>query len=122
MTLKIELALDSRYHRTELFQLSNEKTKDPTDVFVWGVWTPITFPASDGDITYRVLQKDPGRLDLLAESFYGNPNLWWVIAHVNNIIDQFELVIGSLLLIPSKETVFTTLIGEDINRVPPSGI
>lgn len=33
----------------------------------------------------------PGdRWDLLANKWYGSPNLWWVIAIFNNVIDPFE--------------------------------
>ena len=40
-------------------------------------------PESNNDI--YVITQTGDRLDHLAQQFYGNSNLWWFIAHVNNI-------------------------------------
>ena len=40
-------------------------------------------PESDGDI--YVMTQPGDRLDLLADQFYGNSNLWWYIAKANNL-------------------------------------
>jgi hypothetical protein len=54
------------------------------------------------------------RLDLLANSFYNTPALWWVIASVNNIIDPLVAVPeGTELRIPTK----TRLAAEGILNV-----
>lgn len=45
------------------------------------------------------------RLDQLAYRYLGDPKLWWVIAEANDIAWPLELETGSVLRIPSLETV-----------------
>lgn len=46
-------------------------------------------------------------LDELAHRFYGNGELWWVLAEMNGIADPFEpLPAGMVLRCPSVQTVF----------------
>lgn len=68
-------------------------------------------PESPADYYYYVTAQD--RIDLLATRFYGDPNLWWVIASANNLdILPTNLVEGTTIRIPSPtyvtETLFTT--------------
>ena len=41
------------------------------------------------------------RLDLIANQFYGDPNLWWFIARVNNLKTN-NIPAGTSLRIPSS--------------------
>jgi len=44
------------------------------------------------------------RLDLISYSAYGTPELWWVIARVNNIQDPLVAVpVGTPLRIPTRQ-------------------
>lgn len=62
----------------------------------------------DNDVDYLVKQTD--RLDLLANTFYGDPVLWWVIAAANQIEDiPTGLVEGSTIRIPDPVYVKTQL-------------
>jgi hypothetical protein len=68
-------------------------------------------PQSKDDIYYCVQEGD--RIDLLAARFYGDPNLWWVIAEANNIeLVPTQLVPATTIRIPSpayvNETLFNT--------------
>ena len=45
------------------------------------------------------------QLDGLAETFYGDQNLWWLIADVNDIHFALDLAPGQRLLIPSPAVV-----------------
>ena len=47
----------------------------------------------------------PNRLDIIAESVYNDPQLFWVIAVVNNIADPFDVPEGTVLRLPSIEFV-----------------
>jgi nucleoid-associated protein YgaU len=59
-----------------------------------------TIPESASDFYYMVKEGD--RIDLLANRFYGDSNLWWVIAVANNIdIIPTNLVTASTIRIPS---------------------
>ena len=53
---------------------------------------------SDKDIF--VITQDGDRLDILAQKYYGDVNLWWYIAKANNL-KFMTLPIGTRLRIPS---------------------
>lgn len=59
-------------------------------------------PLSENDI--YVLTGDGDRLDLLADQFYGDPGLWWVISSANGDLPQnsLHLPLGTQLRIPSN--------------------
>ena len=61
-------------------------------------------PEQANDLYYRVRSGD--RIDLLANTFYGDPNLWWVIAHANDLeVLPTNLVVDAVLRIPSPSYV-----------------
>lgn len=81
------------------------------DVEFWELDALPTIPESPADYYYYVTMQD--RIDLLATRFYGDPNLWWVIAAANNLdILPTNLVEGTTIRIPSpayvNDTLFTT--------------
>lgn len=45
------------------------------------------------------------QLDGLAERFYQDQTLWWLIADVNDIFFALDLAPGDVLIIPTKEVV-----------------
>ena len=59
-------------------------------------------PLSENDI--YVLTGEGDRLDLLADQFYGDPRLWWVISTANKKLPQnsIHLPVGTQLRIPSN--------------------
>tara|TARA_Y100000593_G_scaffold44557_1_gene84998 strand:+ start:6137 stop:6397 length:261 start_codon:yes stop_codon:yes gene_type:complete len=54
---------------------------------------------SDSDI--KVLTQHGDRFDLLANQFYQDPSLWWVIAKANNMKTN-NIPAGKVLRIPSN--------------------
>jgi len=67
-------------------------------------------PESDDDIFHEVTIRDENRLDLISWTYYGNVDLWWIIAVVNNIFDPInELNPGDVLRIPSLVSVLESL-------------
>jgi len=78
----------------------NNKTKklnDGREVYRTKIYPKI--PKSDTDI-YIVTQTGD-RLDTIANQFYQNSSLWWIIASANNIHDApFALPDGTELRIP----------------------
>jgi hypothetical protein len=109
MARTLVLPTHSRHQLTPLYQLLDEDETALTDSFAWGSWRPIDFPEADDDAVYVVASKDVGRLDNLAVKFYGDPYLWWVIAHVNDIVNPLEMEVGVALRIPSRDRVFSAL-------------
>lgn len=101
MARRLKLRADSRYVITPLLQ-------DGDDTF-FGLWVAPEIPFSTFDSFYTVNETDIGRLDSIANRYYGDPELWWVIAHVNNVNDQMALAAGTVLRIPLKANVTATL-------------
>jgi len=61
-----------------------------------------------GDLQYTVVESD--RIDLIAQKFYGDPVLWWVIAAANGMeLVPNELHSGQTLRIPSPSYVVQQL-------------
>jgi hypothetical protein len=55
------------------------------------------------DIAFTVPPGGVHRLDLISYQFYGTPQLWWVIAAVNNIVDPlYGAEDGTQLRIPTR--------------------
>ena len=60
---------------------------------------------SDND-SYITINKET-RLDILANKYYNDPSLWWVIAMANNIMDGLEPIkIGMVLRIPPIMSIY----------------
>jgi hypothetical protein len=65
-------------------------------------------PPQVDDSRYQVT--GPDRIDNLAQKFYGDPRLWWVIAVANNLeIIPTTLNVGMKLRIPSPTYVANRL-------------
>lgn len=70
----------------------------------WDLDNLPTIPLSADDFYYFVRATD--RMDLLATRFYGDPNLWWVIAVANDMdILPTNLQVGTTIRIPSPSYV-----------------
>jgi len=67
------------------------------------------FQATDSDIL--IITEEDDRLDLLANSFYKDASLWWVIAVYNNMTDiDLKIEPGLQLRIPIDPTYVTNKI------------
>lgn len=69
-------------------------------------WKKHTVRSSNEDEYYTVSNVDEGRLDIIAYNFYGTPRFWWVIALANEIIDPFDIPVGTTLRIPPKHSLY----------------
>jgi hypothetical protein len=75
------------------------KTRDGKEVYVTRIYPNI--PLRDDDLYVMVETGD--RLDTLANDFYKDSTLWWIIASANNIHNAvFGLRDGTILRIPSN--------------------
>jgi nucleoid-associated protein YgaU len=82
----------------------NKKLKDGRTVYRTKIYPNI--PKSDKDI--YIVTQGGDRLDTLANEFYGDSSLWWIIATANNIHDAtFALPDGTTLRVPEN---FNTII------------
>ena len=86
----------SRYENNETQKLKNGRNVYRTRIYP-------NIPKTDKDI-YIVTQTGD-RLDTLANQFYGDSSLWWIIATANNIHDAtFAVEDGTTLRGPENYT------------------
>lgn len=56
------------------------------------------------DAVFEVKQGVTNRLDLISNHFYQTPELWWVIALVNNLFDPMAgFEVGTKIRVPTRE-------------------
>lgn len=93
---RIELPQYSMFTNTPIYDLGG-------DTIVFGLLQPSVVPA-DTDELWVMPSAGVPRLDLLSNDFYGTPQLWWVIASVNNMLDPLVAVPeGTSIRVPTKE-------------------
>lgn len=64
----------------------------------------------NGDTFITITQEILRRPDLIAQTFYGSTEYWWVIYEFNGIRDPlFELKLGQILRIPALERVLSAI-------------
>jgi hypothetical protein len=66
----------NRYESLETTQLDNGKSVYALKLFE-------SIPKFNDDL--YIITEEGDRLDLLAMEFYGDPRLWWIIVHANNL-------------------------------------
>jgi nucleoid-associated protein YgaU len=68
-----------------------------------GTRPPLEIKLQPDDRFHEVIAGE--RLDQLAYKYLGDPRLWWVIVEANDIAWPLDLEPGTVLRIPSLETV-----------------
>lgn len=95
-----ELHAFSRFFWQDLYLDGNKK--------FWGTWKPVAVPSSPSDTYFTVTEAMAGRLDLISYEFYQTPELWWLLAEVNDIFfPPEEVVVGLMLRVPSFSVLAT---------------
>jgi hypothetical protein len=85
----------NRYAYSKVIQ-SNETKKQYLESTIYP-----KIKANDND--FYIISEAGDRLDLLANKYYNNPTMWWVIATANNLNDaNFFVQEGIQLRIPSN--------------------
>jgi len=104
----INVALRSRLRFAQLLEI---------DGFTfWDTLEPPDIPEQSDDISYDVKSHD--RIDLLANRFYGDPVLWWVIAVANDMeIIPTDFNVGDILRIPSPRFVLQELFTDTTPKI-----
>ena len=88
----------SRYKTTKILRKSL-LPKNKNSVLSYATTYYKDIPESNDDI--YVMSQPGDRLDNLAFEYYGDPHLWWFIAHVNNI-NVVNVEEGTRLRIPAN--------------------
>lgn len=63
----------------------------------------IALPAAADDIIIRITS--PDRLDKIAQTFYGDSELWWAIAALNSIKGSYVVPSNTILRIPNQTRI-----------------
>ena len=92
----------SRYAGTKVRKKKIDKSINEVQAYETTLYQQI--PEADVDIF--VITQEGDRLDNLAFQFYGNPHLWWYIAHANQLTNM-NLTAGIQIRIPAS-TQFTS--------------
>lgn len=104
MSQRIELPACSMLASTPIY--------DGVTAEVEGAQEPVVVPglmvdvvvADGSDEVYIVPQAGAARLDLIAHKFYGTPDLWWVLARVNNLSDPLVgFPSGAKIRVPTRQ-------------------
>ena len=105
----------SRYNNTPLIPLSEAEGNK-----IFPIQRSTRYPELPKDINdIYVITTEGDRLDLLAQQFYGDINLWWIISSGNpDIMPQNSLFIpvGEEIRIPYNVSLAKTLFNT-INRI-----
>jgi hypothetical protein len=67
---------------------------------------------STTDTVIQITSAD--RLDKLSQEFYGTPDLWWVIATLNQIKGSYVVSSNTIIRIPQRDRVFDFI--EQLNK------
>jgi hypothetical protein len=95
---RVQLPSYSMWAQTPVYEVQTEEGKD----VVFGLLQDVIVP-DPSDTVYIMPVGGVYRLDLVSQSVYGVPDLWWVLARVNGILDPMVGVsLGTQLRIPTK--------------------
>lgn len=101
MDTVVKLGRASMFLRTPVYKVGTD--------LVFGQRRESVTP-DDTDMSIEVTQPMVGRLDLLAYDLYGNSELWWAIAELNNLVDPItEVTLGVQLRVPRRDRLFNIL-------------
>jgi len=85
------------------------KTESGSIGLGWWERKPLLKDATD--IVYYVENKYEHRIDLISAEIYGDSRYWWVIAQYNDLLDPHgEITAGRMLVIPTKDRLFTSIL------------
>jgi nucleoid-associated protein YgaU len=89
----------SRYRNTDFTKKKIEKDGKKKSHLSFKTTIYSKVPETDSDMYLIATEGD--RCDILANQFYGNPELWWFIARVNHL-KTMNIPAGTSLRIPSS--------------------
>lgn len=78
-----------------------------------GWWEKAIWTKAQSDIPITITPKYNHNPSLMANDFYGDDRLDWIILQNNNIVDVYaEFVTGAIVHLPTKNRVFTEILSK----------
>jgi hypothetical protein len=75
----------------------------------YGPRPPVDLPPASDDAYYVTREGD--RLSKIAFDAWGAPQLWWLVADLNDLVDPFLVPVGTRLRLPSRARVELEVFG-----------
>jgi hypothetical protein len=117
MIKPVDKSLKNSVYKAKSRYVMGGKTEVSPDKVEW--WNKDFISADSTDVIYVLEKKFEGRPDLLAQAFYDEPYLWWVICQFNAILDfNTEFVEGVILRIPTKNRVISLISANKMGGIP----
>lgn len=117
MIRPVDKSLKNSVYKQKSRYVVGGKTEVGVNKLEW--WTKDFLNADSTDVIYVLEKKFEGRPDLLAQAFYEDPYLWWVICQFNSILDfNTEFIEGVILRIPTKSRVLTLISPNKMGGIP----
>lgn len=89
-----------KFEHTSRYRIYRQIVDDDNNTYIeTSNQTPVE--ESQYDQYHEVQTNEEGRLDIIANIYYKNPQYWWAIALANDIIDPFVVTEGTILRIPN---------------------
>lgn len=67
---------------------------------------PVSIPQSETDTYITITSQMENRLDVIANMVYKYAPYWWVIAMANDIIDPYNVPVGTVLRCPPLMSIY----------------
>ena len=104
--MAIQIPKNSWLNMANLLIARDDSVDD--DVTFWDLPDFPPLIPQDDDVFFTIDSSRVGRLDLIANDFYSDKDLWWVIALANGIdLIPSEVTLNKRLRIPSKTYVLS---------------
>lgn len=72
---------------------------------------------SEFDNYVEITTVNATRLDLISYLYYQTPEYWWILALANNILDPFNIPVGTILRIPAENIVVDEWLQRPLKKV-----
>ena len=91
----------SRYANTKRLQ------DQESGIYYHSTFNQFTFDNDKNFAYYKVTDKNANRIDLISKEAYNTTLYWSAIAIANNLIDPFNIPMGTILIIPDISSIQT---------------
>ena len=103
--MKANYAKPRKYKKISRYGIYRQILTEDHDTYLETI-NPTPVEESQQDIFHEVLREEENRLDIIANKYYNSPDLWWVIAMANNLIDPMYVKPGTIVRIPPITSLF----------------